>query len=146
MEPLPPLPLIFSEGSLEKGIDLDLQFQAEYAWDLLPTRIKLAVLFSRGSELDSFRELRGWLVRNLGISKEAAGIVLDQKKRESFLDSRPSADELLKLMANELEPWEALLKEKLAASGPSVLARATAVYSLPKESRKFVREAWKRWR
>jgi len=146
LEPLPPLPLIFSEGTLEKGIDLDLQFQAEYAWDLLPTRIKLAVLFSRGSELDSFRELRGWLVRNLGISKEAAGIVLDQKKRESFLDSRPSADELLKLMANELEPWEALLKEKLAASGPSILARATGVYSLPKESRKFVREAWGRWR
>ena len=28
MEPLPPLPLIFSEGTLEKGIDLDLEFQA----------------------------------------------------------------------------------------------------------------------
>ena len=106
----------------------------------------MAVLFSRGSELDALRELRDWLVRNLGITKEAAGIVLDQKKRESFLGSRPSAGDLLKLMANELEPWEALLKEKLAASGPSILARATAVYSLPKESGRFVRDAWGRWR
>ena len=86
------------------------------------------------------------MVKNLGITEEAADIVLDLKKRESFLGSKPDADELLELMANELEPWEALLKERMAASGPSILARATAVYSLPKESRRFVREAWGRWR
>lgn len=146
MEPLPPLPLIFSEGSLEKGLDLDLEYQAEYAWDLLPTRIKLAVLFSRGRGLETLTELKDWLVKNLGITEEAADIVLDLKKRESFLGSKPDADELLELMANELEPWEALLKERMAASGPSILARATAVYSLPSESRRFVREAWGRWR
>ena len=146
MEPLPPLPLIFSEGSLEKGLDLDLEYQAEYAWDLLPTRIKLDVLFSRERGLGTLTELKDWLVKNLGITKEAADIVLDHKKRESFLGSKPDTDELLELMANELEPWEALLKERIAASGPSILARATAVYSLPKESRRFVGEAWGRWR
>jgi hypothetical protein len=146
MEPLPPLPLIFSEGSLEKGLDLDLEYQAEYAWDLLPARIKLAVLFSRGKGLGTLTELKDWLIKNLGITEEAADIVLDHKKRESFLGAKPGADELLELMANELEPWEALLKERLVASGPSILARATAVYSLPKESRRFVRDAWGRWR
>ncbi|MGA2625848.1 MAG: hypothetical protein ABSF63_02155 [Candidatus Bathyarchaeia archaeon] len=146
MEPLPPLPLIFSKGSLEKGLDLDLEYQAEYAWDLLPTRIKLAVLFSREIGLGTLTELKDWLVKNLGITEEAADIVLDHKKRESFLDSKPDTDELLELMANELEPWEALLKERIAASGPAILARATAVYSLPKESRRFVGEAWGRWR
>lgn len=146
MEPLPPLPLIFSEGNLEKGLDLDLEYQAEYAWDLLPARIKLAVLFSRGTGLETLTELKDWLVKNLDITEEAADIVLDLKKRESFLGSKPDAAELLKLMANELEPWEALLKERMAASGPSILARATAVYSLPKGSRRFVREAWGRWR
>jgi hypothetical protein len=146
MEPLPPLPLIFSEGNLEKGLDLDLEYQAEYAWDLLPARIKLAVLFSRGTGLETLTALKDWLVKNLDITEEAADIVLDLKKRESFLGSKPDAAELLKLMANELEPWEALLKERMAASGPSILARATAVYSLPKGSRRFVREAWGRWR
>ena len=146
MEPLPPLPLIFSKGSLEKGLDLDLEYQAEYAWDLLPTRIKLAVLFSRERGLGTLTELKDWLVKNLGITEEAADIVLDHKKRESFLGSKPDTDELLELMENELEPWEALLKERIAASGPAILARATAVYSLPKESRRFVGEAWGRWR
>ena len=146
MEPFPPLPLIFSEGNLEKGLDLDLEYQAEYAWDLLPTRIKLAVLFSRGRDLGTLTELKDWLVKNLGITEEAADIVLDHKKRESFLRSKPDADELLELMANELEPWEVLLKERIVASGPSILARATAVYSLPRGSRSFVREAWGRWR
>jgi len=146
MEPLPPLPLIFSEGSLERGLDLDLEYQAEYAWGLLPTRIKLAVLFSRGRGLGTLAELKDWLVKNLGITEEAADIVLVHEKREAFLGSKPNADELLELMANELEPWEALLKERMAASGPSILARATAVYSLPRESRRFVREAWGRWR
>ena len=146
MEPLPPLPLIFSKGSLEKGLDLDLEYQAEYAWDLLPTRIKLAVLFSRRGDVEALSELKNWLVKNLDISEEAVDIVLDHKKRESFLGSKPDADELLELMANELEPWEALLKERMAASGPSILARATAVYSLPRESKRFVGEVWGRWR
>lgn len=146
MEPLPPLPLIFSEGSLEKGLDLDLEYQAEYAWDLLPTRIKLAVLFSRETSLGTLKELKDWLVKNLGISIEAAEIAVDSAKRESFIRSKPDAEELLRLMADELESWEVVLKERLAASAPSILARATAVYSLPSESRRFVRNAWGRWR
>ena len=46
MEPLPPLPLIFSQGILENGHDLDLDYQTNYAWGLLPSRIKLAILLS----------------------------------------------------------------------------------------------------
>ena len=134
MEPLPPLPLIFSKGSLEKGLDLDLEYQTEYAWDLLPTRIKLAVLFSRETGLGTLTELKDWLVKNLGITVEAADIVLDHKKRESFLGSKPGADELLELMANELEPWEALLKERIAASGPAILACDCGLFPAQGES------------
>jgi hypothetical protein len=145
MEALPPLPLIFSEGSIEEGFDLDLEYQADYAWNLLPSRIKLAVLFSQGKGrgLDG---LKNWLVKNLMISSEAADVVLDNARRESFLHSKPTGDELLKLMSSELEPWETILKERLAASASSILARATAVYSLPKGSSRFVKDAWGRWR
>jgi hypothetical protein len=145
MEPLPPLPLIFSKGSIENGVDLDLEYQASYAWDLLPSRIKLALLFSQrgGRELDA---LKSWLIRNLTISNEAADLVLDHAKRESFLNSKPTGDDLLRLMESELEPWKMILKERLETSAPSILARATAVYSLPKDSGCFVREAWGRWR
>jgi hypothetical protein len=145
MEPLPPLPLIFSKGSIENGVDLDLEYQASYAWGLLPSRVKLALLFTkRGSrELDA---LKSWLIRNLTISNEAADLVLDNAKRESFLNSKPTGGDLLKLMESEVEPWQAILKTKLQASGPCILARATAVYSLPKDSGRFVGDAWRRWR
>jgi hypothetical protein len=145
MEPLPPLPLIFSKGSVEEGFDLDLEYQVSYAWDLLPSRIKLAVLFSRdrGRGLEV---LRNWFVKNLAVSSEAADVVLDNVKREAFLGSKPTGDGLLKLMGGELEPWGVLLKERLAVSASSILARATAVYSLPKGSNEFVTDAWGRWR
>lgn len=145
MEPLPPLPLIFSEGSIENGADLDLEYQAGYAWELLPSRIKLAVLFSKrgGRELD---ELKNWLVKNLMISSYAADLVLDNAKRELFLTSKLTGDDLLKLMESELEPWRLIFKERLKSWAPSILARATSVYSLPKDSGRFVREAWGRWR
>jgi hypothetical protein len=145
MEPLPPLPLIFSEGSIEEGFDLDLEYQAGYAWNLLPSRVKLAILFAqqRSRALD---DVKSWLVRNLGISKEAADVVVHNERRESFLHSKPTGGDLLKLMGSELEPWETILKDRLAASASSILARATAVYSLPKGSGRFVKDAWGRWR
>ena len=145
MEPLPPLPLIFSEGSIEEGFDLDLEYEAGYAWNLLPSRIKLAVLFSEGSG-SGLNGLKNWLVQNLMISSEAADVVLDNVKRESFLHSKPTADHLMRLMRSELEPWETILNERLPASATSILARATAVYSLPKGSSRFVKDAWGRWR
>jgi hypothetical protein len=145
VEPLPPLPLIFSEGSIEEGFDLDLEYQAGYAWNLLPSRVKLAILFAqqRSRALD---DVKNWLVRNLAISKEAADVVVHNERRESFLHSKPTGDSLLKLMGSELEPWERVLKERLAASAPSILARATAVYALPIGSGRFVKDAWERWR
>ena len=145
MEPLPPLPLIFSKGSIENGVNFDLEYEADYAWALLPSRIKLAILFPGrgGSELGI---LKSWLMSNLMISNEAADLVLDNGKRESFLRSKPSGEQLLKLMESELAPWKEVLKERLEGSAPSILARATAVYSLPKDSVRFIREAWGRWR
>lgn len=145
MEPLPPLPLIFSEGSIEEGFDLDLEYQAGYAWNLLPSRIKLAVLFSQGRGR-GLEGLKSWLVKNLMISSEAVDVVLDNTRRESFLHSKPTGDDMLKLMSSELQPWETILGERLAASASSILARATAVYSLPKGSGRFVKDAWGRWR
>ena len=145
MEPLPPLPLIFSQGTLEGGFDLDLEYQAGYAWNLLPSRIRLAVLFSE-SKRQGLEELRSWLLKNLMISSEAADVTLDNAKRESFLHSKPTGEVLLKRMGSELEPWERILKARLGESASSILARATAVYSLPKDSRRFVKEAWGRWR
>lgn len=145
LEPLPPLPLIFSEGSLEEGFDLDLEYQSAYGWDLLPSRIKLAIIFSRAHGR-GLGELRSWLIKNLAISDEAANIVVDNTKRELFLRSKPTADGLVKLMRNELEPWHGILKERLLTSASSILARATAVYSLPKGSSRFVKDAWARWR
>jgi hypothetical protein len=145
MEPLPPLPLIFSQGILENGHDLDLDYQTNYAWGLLPSRIKLSILLSNEKAKERTQTLAKWLTSTLSISSEAADIVLDPVKREVFLRTRPDAEELLRRMNSELEPWERILKKRLAFSAPSILARATAVYSLPRESSRFVRDAVNRW-
>jgi len=145
MEPLPPLPLIFSKGNIENGVDLDLEYQASYAWDLLPSTIKLGLIFAKGGsrELDV---LKSWLIKNVMISNEATELVLDNGKRELFLKSKPTGNDLLNLMGSEVEPWKEILKEKLDAWASPILSRATAVYSLPKDSTRFVADAWDRWR
>jgi hypothetical protein len=145
MEALPPLPLIFSRGVLESGHDLDLDYQTNYAWSLIPTRIKLAILLSKQKVGERSRELRKWLIDALSITQEAADIVLDPAKRDRFLQSKPDAEGLLKQMGSDVEPWEAVLKKRLRFSASSILARATAVYSLPTGSYRFVRDAAKRW-
>jgi len=145
MEPIPPLPLIFSQGILEDSHDLDLDYQTSYAWNLLPSRIKIAILLSH-QRMGEYGKLLGtWLSETLNITDEAAEIVLDPMKRENFLQSRPDAEKLLRQMQSELEPWKGILKERVAVSAPSILARATAVYSLPRGSSRFVKDALGRW-
>jgi len=145
MEALPPLPLIFSRGIIEGGHDLDLDYQTSYAWSLMPSRIRLAILLSNQKIRERSRELGKRLMDLFGLSQEAVDIVLDPLKRESFLASRPDAITLLKKMNSDLEPWKVILKKRLRFSAPSILARATAVYSLPIGSRRFVRDAEERW-
>jgi hypothetical protein len=146
MEPLPPLPLIFSEGILESDFSLDIGYQAGYAWNLLPQEVKLAILFSSQRGVGGLIELKDWLTKSVGVDEEAAEIVLNPDKREKFLASRPDAQRLGKSMESDLEPWKIILKKRLEAGAPSVLAIATAVYSLPKRSLRFVKDAWDRWR
>lgn len=144
MESLPPPPLIFSEGTLESGRDLDVDYQVSYAWRLLPFMVKL-ILLSQERRDSGLAELRYWLTNTLGISQRATDIVVSPDKRETFVRSKPNAEVLLGSMRSELEPWALILKKRLVISAPSILARATAVYSLPKRSARFVKESWKRW-
>jgi hypothetical protein len=84
-------------------------------------------------------------MRVVGVDENSADIILDPEKREQFARSRPTGDMLLKSMRNELEPWKDILKKRLEVAAPSILARATSVYSLPSRSDSFVKDAWKRW-
>jgi len=145
MEPLPPLPLIFSEGVMESGFSMDIGYQASYAWNLLPPRVKLAIFLSARRAGDGFVGLKEWLTKTVGLEEEAAEVVMNPDRREAFLSSRPDAQSLVKSMASDLEPWKIILKERLTAGAPSILAIATAIYSLPKRSSNFVGEAWERW-
>jgi hypothetical protein len=143
MEPAPPLPLIFSNAVLESGFSYDLGYQVSYGWNLLPLRVKVAIALSaRGAGLAGVKE---WLTGTAGLEEEAVQIVLKPERREAFLHSRPGAESLMKSADSELEPWRTILKGRLTAGAPSILAIATAIYSLPKKSSKFVREAWDRW-
>ena len=146
MEPLPPPPLIFSEGILREGGDLDVDYQVSYAWKLLPSQVKFALLALNGERLVGLEDLKGWLMCVVGVDEGSANIILDPEKRDEFVRSRPTANMLLKSMRSELDPWKAMLRKRLEVAAPSILARATSVYSLPSRSNGFVKDAWKRWK
>ena len=143
MEPAPPLPLIFSNAVLESGFSYDIGYQVSYGWNLLPLRVKVAIALSaRGAGIAGVKE---WLTGTAGLEEEAAQIVVNSERREAFLHSKPDAESLVKSADSELEPWRIILKGRLTTGAPSILAIATAIYSLPKKSSKFVHEAWDRW-
>jgi hypothetical protein len=146
MEAALPLPLIFSNAVLETGFSYDVGYQVGYAWNLIPPRVKLAILFSTRGSANSLAGVKEWLVGNVGLEEEAAQIIVSPEKRDEFLRSRPDAASLVKSAGSELESWKAIMGRRLAESSPSILALATAIYSLPKNSVRFVRESWDRWR
>jgi hypothetical protein len=145
MEPAPPLPLIFSNATLETGFSYDVGYQVNYAWRFLPLRVKLAILMSARGAGSGLAGVKEWLTAKLGLEEEAAQIVVNPAKRDAFLHSRPDAENLMKSAGTELESWKSILGRRLAEGSPSVLAIATAIYSLPKNSTGFVRESWNRW-
>ena len=102
MESLPPLPLIFSEGVVESGFSLDIGYQASYAWNLLPPRVKLAIFLSSRRAGDGFVGLKEWLTKTVKLDEEAVEVVMNPDKREAFLRSRPDAQSLVKSMASDL--------------------------------------------
>lgn len=144
MEPLPPLALLFSQGMVEKGYDLDTHYQADYAWKLLPAEAKHAI-FSQRLDKNGIDSLTNWLTNVAGLSSDAAAVIVDLDERAKFRRTKPDAEKLLKILKDEIRPWREILKKRLKASAPSILGRATSVYPLPHGSRKFVMDARKRW-
>lgn len=145
IEPLPPPPLLFSQGMIDAGYDLDGHYQTSYAWKLLPVEARLAIILRRLSD-NATSALKDWLISTAGLDEETAEIIVHADKREKVLSSKPDAEKLLKQLKGELEPWREILKTRLTTSAPSILGRATAVYSLPSGSRSFVKDAYARWK
>jgi hypothetical protein len=145
MEPLTPAPLVLSRGVLESGFDLDVGYQVSYAWNLLPMKIKLAIVMSAVSAVNGLTEMKEWLTQVVGLDEEPAEIVSNPLKRQEFLRTKPQAEDLVKSMANDTEPWKIILGKRLEVNAPSILALGTAIYSLPRRSSKFVKDAWGRW-
>ncbi len=147
MEPIPPLALTFSDGIVEQGYSLDLEYQVNYARGLLPAGFRYSILLGQsgfqGVESDVWRN---WLVEVVGLDSEAAETALNLERLLRFHGSRPSSDELLASLGSEVEAWKAILKQRMRSAAPAVLGRATSIYSLPRRSAAFVKDAVKRWR
>jgi hypothetical protein len=145
MEPLPPPALLFSQGMIEKGYDLDTHYQADYAWKLLPAEAKHAI-FSQRLDDNGIDSLKNWLINVAGLSSGAADITVDLDKRGKFLSSKPDAEKLMRFLKDEIGSWREILKKRFKTSAPSILGRATSVYPLPHGSHKFVKDTRKRWK
>jgi hypothetical protein len=145
MEPLLPLPLVFSKGMVEDDWNLDTEYQVRYGWKLLPAPLKTALFYHAKKESGKVDEWKNWLVQDVGLDKEAADIALNFKKQMQFYSSKPNATQLMKSMRSFLDQWRQILKKKIKNSAPVLIGRATSVYSLPTKSTPFVNNAWQRW-
>jgi hypothetical protein len=146
MEPLPPLPLVFSKGMLEDDWNLDTEYQVKYGWRHLPAQLKTTLLFYHAQKANGkVDEWKNWLVQDVGLDKEAADIALNFRKQMRFYSSKPNATQLMKSMRSFLDQWKRILKKRVVKSAPVLIGRATSVYSLPTKSALFVNNAWHRW-
>jgi hypothetical protein len=145
LEPLPPLPLIFSKGVSDTGFSFDVAYQVSYAWSLLPINVRLAIEMSVRHPFKWLRELKDWLREIVGLDQEPVDIVSNPVRREAFLRTKPEAEGLMKSMSSELEPWIGILGKRVKLNCSSILAIGTAIYSLPKGSQRFVTDACDWW-
>jgi hypothetical protein len=142
IEAAKPLPMILAKGYDESGYDMDAQYMRRLAFKVLPLQIKLALLLHKFPENERI-QLSQWLIDTLGVSSQLAADIVNYEKRKPV---RPSIGELMKQMANEVEPWEKILGKQLASSSPVVEGLTATLYSLPHESQRFIRFAWDGWR
>jgi len=145
IEPLPPLPLVFSKGLVEKDWNLDLEYQVKYGRELLPEALKTALFLHAEKADGKLEEWKDWLVKDGGLDKEAAEIALSFRKRSRFYASKPDATKLTRSMRVVLDQWKRILKKKVRDAAPLLIGKATSVYALPAKSTRLVNNAWKKW-
>jgi hypothetical protein len=145
MEPLPPLPLVFSKGLVEEDWDFDLEYQVNYGRELLPPVLKTALFFDARNVDGKLAKWKDYLVNDGGLDKEAADIALSVRKHSHFCTSKPNPTELMRSMKVVFDRWKRILKKRLRTSTPALVGKATSVYALPAKSTRLVNNAWKRW-
>ncbi len=144
MDAAPPLPIIFAEGLVEEGFDLDFEYARKYLWRLvdrdtaMPHSLKVLGKRDRMAYEKSITED---IANVAGFSRRDIARFL---KREYTIG--PTNDELMKAMDSEVEPWRKILgRKKLKRVGAHVLAVAKGVYPLPKKSIPFASKACREW-
>jgi hypothetical protein len=141
LEAAPPLPLIFAQGLIEEGVDLDGNYLHNY-------------FYKSGLGSDLFRwilraERESELKRDV-IDRVSSKTALPKEMVERMVFSRgPFVDPntILKRMEGEIEPWTKILeKGQLKAAGPVLQRLVSRIYSLPDGSAKFVKKSSKKWK
>jgi hypothetical protein len=145
IEPLPPLPLVFSKGLVEEDWNLDLEYQVNYGGKLLPPGLKSALFFHARNVDGRLEVWKDWLVQDGGLDKEAAEIALSFRKGSRFYASKPKPTELFRSMRGVVDRWRRILKKRFRTSTSVLVGRAASVYALPAKSTKLVNDAWKKW-
>jgi hypothetical protein len=141
LEPAKPLPMILAKGYDESGYDMDAQYMRRLSFKILPWQIRLVLMLHKFPEKERI-QLSQWLIDTLGVSSQVASDIVNYEKPEP---ARPPVVELMNRMASEVEPWHKILGKRLTSSSSVVEGLTTTLYSLPHESKRFIRLAWDGW-
>jgi hypothetical protein len=141
LEAATPLPLIYAKGLTETEFDLDTDYLHNYYF-------KSGL--SSGTFDTVFRARHDAKARHLVIEQVAAKteMSLDVVRRMLYPDQRtPDSSEIMKAMSGELKPWTKILGggDSSIVSYTKIQGLSTRFFTLPDESREFVKRAWRKW-
>ncbi len=156
-----PLPLAYSKGKVEHGVDLDSVYwkrflsnsgitgiRSRFRLDSWYEKIEIGKITDpaeRKSRLGSLekskRDFEDAIVERTGIEKKWFDGKAYLKSGGTETDKDVERD-----MPNELEAWKKILgARRLKSSKVNAKKQATRIYTLPQDSTSFVKKSWGKW-
>ena len=157
-----PLPLIYSKGMTEQEINLDAAYWrllvrkkgiraivTGFRNDCLPNKFQADRINDAGirnRELKKINMLERDFIKDIS---ERTGLARKWIQSNRYYDTRISEEKDKKIerdMVNEIEPWKKIFgTRKFKKTKINAKAQGTRLYSLPKNSRHFVKRSWDEW-
>lgn len=138
LEVAAPLPVTFAKGAVESGADLDARFLYDYK-----RRMGIAELIERAKRIGKIDSLVSKMVQKGTISSSLANRLASLEYSDI---NWPNTESVAKEMESQIEPWfEIMGKKRLKESGTGIMGLATRHFTLPNESKRFVKRSNESW-
>ncbi|MDH2901340.1 MAG: hypothetical protein PXY39_10245 [archaeon] len=147
LEALPPLPLVYAKGLVERNANIDGRYMKEYLRKRT-VEARIAMWEFRGTKIEGVArdKIAQILVDRLDLDRDEAINLVDPTKVLQEPNEWPDSDKIIREMADDFAKWKKLLGRKLSKEiGPRTSGQTTRIYTLPSESQQYIKKSWDTW-